>query len=98
MEETGLDVTLRPSSMCTRSRRDPRKHTISTVFTARASGEPIGMDDAEEARISRSTCSRTHSRSTTQRFYATTLASLRPSVRLRRPLASCCRSVLSVRD
>ena len=52
MEETGLDVTLETLFyVYSDPRRDPRKHTISTVFTARASGEPIGMDDAEEARI-----------------------------------------------
>ena len=31
-------------------RRDPRQHTLSTVFIARASGEPAGGDDAAEAR------------------------------------------------
>jgi len=52
MEETGLNVTLETLFyVYSDPKRDPRKHTISTVFTARASGEPIGMDDAEEARI-----------------------------------------------
>ena len=52
MEETGLHVTLETLFyVYSDPRRDPRKHTLSTVFTARASGEPIGMDDAEEARI-----------------------------------------------
>ena len=52
MEETGLQVTLETLFyVYSDPRRDPRKHTLSTVFTARASGEPIGMDDAEEARI-----------------------------------------------
>lgn len=31
-------------------RRDPRRHTISTVFLARARGVPQGGDDAAEAR------------------------------------------------
>ncbi len=52
LEETGLEVTLEDLFyVYSDPRRDPRKHTISTVFTARASGEPVGMDDAEEARI-----------------------------------------------
>ncbi len=48
-EETGLDVTL-ISQMHTYSKpdRDPRQHTISTVFTARASGTPKALDDALE--------------------------------------------------
>lgn len=52
MEETGLAVTLETLLyVYSDPARDPRKHTISTVFTAHASGEPVGMDDAEEARI-----------------------------------------------
>ena len=31
-------------------RRDPRKHTVSTVYIATAQGEPKGADDAAEAR------------------------------------------------
>lgn len=51
-EETGLDVTLEELLyIYSDPARDPRKHTISTVFTGRATGEPVGMDDAEEARI-----------------------------------------------
>lgn len=51
-EETGLDVTL-VSQFHTYSDplRDPRHHTITTVFVARASGIPKGGDDAKEARI-----------------------------------------------
>src|SRR5690606_11335379 len=30
--------------------RDPRMHTISTVYLARAEGEPRGGDDAKDAR------------------------------------------------
>ncbi len=53
-EETGLDVEL-VEQFFTYSdpRRDPRKHTISTVFLARAAGEPEGGDDAAEARAFR---------------------------------------------
>jgi 8-oxo-dGTP diphosphatase len=31
--------------------RDPRQHTITTVFIARAHGMPKGADDATEARV-----------------------------------------------
>lgn len=50
-EETGLDVEL-VEQFFTYSdpARDPRRHTISTVFLARASGQPVGGDDAAEAR------------------------------------------------
>ncbi len=49
-EETGLEVTLL-EQLHTYSdpRRDPREHTISTVFLARASGSPRGGDDAARA-------------------------------------------------
>lgn len=51
-EETGLDVTLiRQFHTYSDPSRDPRQHTISTVFLASASGEPRGDDDALEARI-----------------------------------------------
>ena len=51
-EETGLDVTLvRQFHTYSDPSRDPRKHTISTVFLASAAGEPRGDDDALEARI-----------------------------------------------
>ena len=51
-EETGLDVTL-VTQFHTYSdpKRDPRHHTITTVFIARAKGEPRGADDAKQARI-----------------------------------------------
>lgn len=50
-EETGLDVTLTEQFFTySDPRRDPRHHTLSTVFLAEASGEPQGADDAEEAR------------------------------------------------
>lgn len=50
-EETGLDVEL-VEQFFTYSdpSRDPRKHTVSTVYLCRARGEPAGADDAAEAR------------------------------------------------
>jgi 8-oxo-dGTP diphosphatase len=50
-EETGLEVEL-VEQFFTYSdpRRDPRKHTLSTVYIGRAQGEPVGADDAAEAR------------------------------------------------
>ncbi|EPX58648.1 ADP-ribose pyrophosphatase [Cystobacter fuscus DSM 2262] len=50
-EETGLDVEL-VEQFFTYSdpSRDPRRHTLSTVFIGRAQGEPRGADDAAEAR------------------------------------------------
>jgi 8-oxo-dGTP diphosphatase len=51
-EETGLDVDLvELFQVYSDPRRDPRKHTISAVFIAQASGEPRGGDDAAEARV-----------------------------------------------
>lgn len=53
LEETGLRVRL-VAQLFTYSdpRRDPRKHTLSTVYAceAEAGAEPKGADDAEEAR------------------------------------------------
>ncbi len=50
-EETGLDVTLvEQFHAYSDPSRDPRRHTISTVFLATAAGEPRGGDDAAEAR------------------------------------------------
>lgn len=50
-EETGLDVTIDEQFFSySDPRRDPRLHTISTVFLARAEREPVGADDADEAR------------------------------------------------
>ena len=49
-EETGLDVQLvRQFHTYSDPDRDPRKHTISTVFIAKATGEPRGGDDAARA-------------------------------------------------
>lgn len=46
-EETGLDIALTELfHVYSDPRRDPRQHTVSTVFLARASGTPVGGDDA----------------------------------------------------
>lgn len=51
-EETGLDVELlRQFHTYSDPRRDPRGHTVSTVFLARASGTPRGADDARRAGV-----------------------------------------------
>lgn len=50
-EETGLDVTLvRLLGVYSDPARDPRGHTASVVFVARAYGEPRAGDDAARAR------------------------------------------------
>jgi 8-oxo-dGTP diphosphatase len=49
-EETGLAVVLSEQFHAySDPRRDPRGHTITTVFLARAEGEPRGGDDAARA-------------------------------------------------
>ena len=49
-EETGLDVMLDDLLyIYSDPSRDPRQHTMSTVFIAHACGEPMGSDDAEKA-------------------------------------------------
>ncbi len=53
-EETGLDVTLvEQFHVYSDPDRDPRGHTLTVVFIARAQGEPRGGDDAARARIFR---------------------------------------------
>jgi 8-oxo-dGTP diphosphatase len=53
-EETGLDVTLVDLLyVYSDPRRDPRRHTVSTVYLGQADGEPAGGDDAAEARAFR---------------------------------------------
>jgi 8-oxo-dGTP diphosphatase len=49
-EETGLRVELLEQFHAySDPSRDPRRHTISTVFLATAAGDPRGGDDAAEA-------------------------------------------------
>jgi 8-oxo-dGTP diphosphatase len=51
LEETGLVVELAEQFFTySDPRRDPRRHTVSTVYLARARGLPKGADDAAEAR------------------------------------------------
>ena len=50
-EETGLEVSLiEQFHTYSDPDRDPRQHTLSVVFIAKAAGEPEGADDALEAR------------------------------------------------
>lgn len=52
LEETGLRVTLTALlGVYSDPARDPRQHTISTVFVGTAEGIPTGMDDAAEAAL-----------------------------------------------
>jgi 8-oxo-dGTP diphosphatase len=53
-EETSLDVKLvEQFRTYSDPGRDPRHHTISTVFIATAEGTPVGEDDAKSAKIFR---------------------------------------------
>ncbi|MCP3141288.1 NUDIX domain-containing protein [Pyxidicoccus xibeiensis] len=50
-EETGLEVKLSEQFFTySDPKRDPRQHTLSTVYLATADGEPRGSDDAAEAK------------------------------------------------
>ncbi|HEU0265856.1 MAG TPA: NUDIX hydrolase [Geobacterales bacterium] len=52
LEETSLSVRgLKLLGCYSDPHRDPRQHTISTVFIATADGIPIAADDAAEVRI-----------------------------------------------
>ncbi len=52
LEETGLPVTLVTLlGVYSDPARDPRRHTISTVYIGAAKGTPSGRDDAAEARL-----------------------------------------------
>jgi 8-oxo-dGTP diphosphatase len=52
LEETGLPVTLTALlGVYSDPSRDPRHHTVSTVYVGRAEGSPSGGDDAAEARL-----------------------------------------------
>ncbi len=51
-EETGLAVRLTEQFFTYgEPGRDPRHHTVTTVYLAEAEGEPLGGDDAAEARV-----------------------------------------------
>ncbi len=51
-EETSLDVKLvRQLGAYSDPNRDPRQHTISVVFVARAKGTPVAADDAADVGI-----------------------------------------------
>ena len=51
-EETGLDVeVIELFHVYSDPSRDPRKHTVSTVFIGRAKGVPVGSDDAAAALV-----------------------------------------------
>jgi len=51
-EETGLDVKLRGLvGVYSDPARDPRRHTLSVVFAARAQGRPRAGDDAAETAL-----------------------------------------------
>jgi 8-oxo-dGTP diphosphatase len=51
-EETNLDVSIsRVLGIYSDPKRDPRFHTASVVYVAKAKGEPKGGDDAKEAKL-----------------------------------------------
>ncbi len=51
-EETLLNIELtRQFHAYSDPKRDPRQHTITTVYIARAKGKPQGRDDAKRAEI-----------------------------------------------
>jgi ADP-ribose pyrophosphatase YjhB (NUDIX family) len=51
-EETGLDVRLEELFyVYSDPRRDPRHHTVTTVFIASAEGRPAAADDARSAGV-----------------------------------------------
>lgn len=51
-EETGLDVTLERLLGCySDPQRDARGHTVSAVYVASASGEPVAADDAKSVKV-----------------------------------------------
>jgi ADP-ribose pyrophosphatase YjhB (NUDIX family) len=51
-EETSLDIRLKNQfHTYSDAKRDPRKHTISTVYVATAQGKPKAQDDAQDIGI-----------------------------------------------
>ena len=52
LEETGLEITLKQQFRTySEPERDPRHHTVSTVFIATAAAQPQAGDDAARAEI-----------------------------------------------
>ena len=52
LEETGLRIALTELLyVYSNPARDVRQHTMSVVFTSTAEGEPVGGDDAAEAKV-----------------------------------------------
>ncbi|HEY3175501.1 MAG TPA: NUDIX hydrolase [Candidatus Polarisedimenticolia bacterium] len=52
LEETGLSVKLeRLFHVYSDPARDPRGHTVTVVFVGEADGQPVGGDDAADARF-----------------------------------------------
>jgi ADP-ribose pyrophosphatase YjhB (NUDIX family) len=79
-EETSLQVQLiELLHVYSDPKRDPRGHTISTVFIARASGTPRGADDAAEAGVFSNTICLYHLLSITPRFCRITLPTSGPA-------------------
>ncbi len=51
-EETGLNIRLKDLLyVYSRPDRDPRHHTLTTVFIATADGQPVAVDDAKAAGV-----------------------------------------------
>ena len=51
-EETGLEVQLkRQLHTYSDPQRDPRRHTVTTVYEATARGEPVAGDDAQQIQL-----------------------------------------------
>lgn len=51
-EETGLDIKIiRQFHTYSDPKRDPRHHTVTTIFIASAAGTPVAADDAKEAGV-----------------------------------------------
>ncbi len=52
LEETSMQVTLKALLGCySDPGRDPRGHTVSAVYIAAGSGEPLARDDAKSLRL-----------------------------------------------
>ncbi|MBF0147258.1 MAG: NUDIX hydrolase [Magnetococcales bacterium] len=52
LEETGLTVTLTTLlGLYSAPNRDPRFHTVTALYVARAHGTPVAMDDAKSVAI-----------------------------------------------